>query len=359
VLSRWADEEGAEVNTGRGKTEVMVVPPAAAKETTASAAATAAAAAKDVEGRFYVTQRDDDGGWQRAVIGVTQRYDYLGLTLTPELDMTSPLRERMASARWQAYCIRALPHGPRGLPPHVLSTVYQELVQPHMEYAAGVVGAGDGGNGGAVRQRPRRRQEAAHACDADGGSGLEASEGEGDREEEMEVAASQQSAADRGGRKGRRRPGRTPAASAVELQQTMGRHVLGLNAGPTDAVYNSLPIALTYSELRWMHQRTRWDMARLRLIGRVLSTAAPATAASARQATPAAHPTRCCAASRRRTTSMRARHRGGTGTRRRPRRWARPTRARRRGCSSGASSTSVATAQRGRRSKAAHQRQCG
>jgi hypothetical protein len=29
-----------------------------------------------------------------------------------------------------------------------------------------------------------------------------------------------------------------------------------------------------------MHQRTRWDMARLRLLGRVLSTAMPATAAS-------------------------------------------------------------------------------
>jgi hypothetical protein len=209
----------------------MVVP-APASET----AATAAAAAD----RFHVTQPDGDGGWRRDALGVTMKYDYLGVPLTPALDMSLSLRQRSATARWQACRLRALPHGARGLPPHVLSQVYQALVQPHLEYAAGVWAPPTPATAalytnGRERKKKRRRRK------------------------KMEWKA--------------------VVRSAIRLQQRMGRHVLGLNAAPEGTVANSLPIALTYSELRWMHQQSRWDMARLRLLGRVLGTAAASTAA--------------------------------------------------------------------------------
>jgi len=155
-------------------------------------------------------------------------YEYLGFTLTPVLDPSHPLRYRLQAAHFQALRMRSLPHGTGGLPVDVLSMMYGGTVAPHLEIGPGLWAPPHHGGFSdyATPVVPPR---------TDGGSSSIAN----------------------------------PFEEAVKLQRRCASHVLGLcSKSRRSSQYTTT--ALLFSELGWTHLPSRWDVARLRMLGNVL-----------------------------------------------------------------------------------------
>ena len=307
IVGQWAQRWGMEVNTKAGKTEVMCIPKAEAtarpsprpkrKPTEAAAAvspapptltspsvtspartdngsgsgsgtcefavgalfgeeeahgdegaaalaaaaivaqAAAAAALEGEEGQPFDPQQqpaDPFGGVTLTVngraVGVVQKYDYLGFIITSELDAAVALRSRLRAANLHALQMRALPSGLGGMPIKELAMMVMGTVLPHLEFAAGV-------------WAPPREQ------------------GNSFNNYRVPVAARISSDSARA------------YTDAVKLQEDCARHVLGL-ASPLRWGSEFTSIALMFSELGWTHLPSRWDMARLRLLGNVIRSPA-------------------------------------------------------------------------------------
>jgi hypothetical protein len=156
-------------------------------------------------------------------VAQVQRYDYLGYALNETLDAALPLRSRIPSACFNALRWRALAHGKYGLPVPMLAMTYMALVQPHLDYAAGVWGP------------PRDKDDFFHGYSAPPVQGGLSN----------------------------------PFSRAVKLQEECARQALGLMDSSILRQHRPTT-SLVFASLGWMHQSSRWECARLRLLGNIV-----------------------------------------------------------------------------------------
>jgi hypothetical protein len=197
----------------------------------------AAAAAAAAEGRVAGVAAEQGGAaapvavlplaaqWQFTVngapVGYTTRYNYLGYEMTEDLDTTVTLQSRLRGAHLHALRMRSLPHGSGGLSLPLLSAVYGSMVQSHMEYGAGVWGPVREGKYALGRYTPPER------------SGARVN---------------------------------NPFVAAAKLQMWTASHLLGQCGGLAARPSAALQLA----ELGWLHVASRWELARLRMLGNIL-----------------------------------------------------------------------------------------
>ena len=158
-------------------------------------------------------------------VGLTASYTYLGVLMTPDLNVAAAIQARLKTAKWHAGRWRQLPHGAGGLPIQLLSSTYTALVQTHLEYAMGVL----------VLPRAEGQHFAAYRCAAG-----------------TPAAAS------------------AACADAAKLQASAARHVLALDDPQRWAGRPGISTATVLAELGWTPLASRWEMALLRVLGNVL-----------------------------------------------------------------------------------------
>ena len=216
------DTERAATATAQRAVDAATARLTAAIEVVGDVDAAAARAAAEAVGEAQQGLAFHVGG---APVGLAASYSYLGVMMTPDLNMAAALQGRVNHARWQALRWRQLPHSEGGLPASVLSATFTALVQSQLESTAGAW----------APPREEGRHFGEYRC-APG----------------VPVTLA------------------TMCSKAASLQVGGARHVLSLDDPLRWAGRFGVSTAVVLGELGWTHLPSRWELAQLRVLGNVL-----------------------------------------------------------------------------------------
>ena len=223
-LASEKSTRAAAASEAASSTALAATAAAVAAEAAADAAELAAAGAA---GRRFTVEV---AGGKEVNVGIVRKYDYLGILITPDLNMAAAMRSRLAAAELHAHEWRSLPTGVGGLPISLLSSTHMGIVTPHMEYGAAVWGPPW------VPDTPFGSFTSPHRAEVRG----------------MDTH---------------------PHERGVSLQLDGACGTLGLS-GPGMEGEDYAARALLLSELGWTHLPTRWNLATLRMLGKILRSPA-------------------------------------------------------------------------------------